>query len=539
MIVNLIITLELIFAVALVGAAARRVPLPAPILYIIAGVALSFIPQFGQVRLEPALFFALFIPPLLFADGWLIPKRELFAAMRPILLLAFGLVTLTVVVVGYVVHWMIPSIPLAAAFALGAVVSPTDAVAVAAIAEKLRLPRRVVILIGGESLINDASGLVAFKFAVAAMATGVFSTSAAATALALVSIGGTIIGVVIAWLIGVVRVWLDRHALSEPTIQGVLSLLTPFAAYLVAEHFHASGILAIVAAGVYAGMHDTRTLSTENRLHTWEIWSWVLFVLNGLVFLLLGLQLRSVFAGAGEHSWTDLAGYSVVLVLLVIVLRVVWMYPGAWIPRWMSRRIRASEPPPTFGAIAIVSWAGIRGAVTLAAALSIPLELAPGVPFPERDLIILLATSVILGTLLINGLSLPAVIRRFGVTAGDEEERETLEARLSAAQAAINALTSFTNETASVREQVAARMLIGEYHDRVLRLRAEGDVRRRMDVGRDLEQRLRCVALAAERDALFHLRDTNRINEAVLRVVQRELDFWESAHFASDNAAER
>jgi monovalent cation/hydrogen antiporter len=525
--------LELLLAVALVAAAGKRIPIPLPILLVAAGWGLAFVPRYSGIQLDPAVFFVLFIPPLLFSDGWLIPKRELAQYLRPILLLAFGLVALTVVVVGYVVHWMIPSIPLAAAFALGAVISPTDAVAAAAVTEKLKLPRRIVNIINGESLINDASGLVAFKFAVAAAATGAFSAGDAAVSLVVVSLGGLAIGLAVAWTIGVIRVWLERRGLSEPAIQAVFSLLTPFAAYILADHLQLSGILSVVVAGIYAGYHDTRNLTTSNRLHTWEVWTLVLFALNGMVFLLLGLELPRIFAAIDEQGGWELAGYALAVSALVIALRMAWVFPGAWLPRWVSRRVREREPAPPVGGLLVLGWAGIRGTVTLAAALSIPIEAAAGVPFPGRDLVIFLAASVILVTLVLNTLTLPALIRWAGLTADAEEEREQLEARLGAARAAIGALEARLAAQPPQREQVVIRMLIAEYEERIAHLLADGDERRIRDASHAIEQRLRCVALTAERDALFELRDRNRINEDVLRLVQRELDYWESAMFGS------
>ena len=248
------VVLALLLSIAVIGAVAKWVAIPLPLLLVAGGVALSFMPVLDSVRIEPAIFFLLFIPPLLFADGWLIPKRDLLGVLRPVLLLAFGLVTLTVVVVGYLIHWLIPGMPLAAAFALGAIVSPTDAVAVSAITANLKMPSRITHILGGESLINDASGLVAFKFAVAAVATGVFSWTAAAEQVVLLSGGGLLVGLAMAWLIGEARVRMARFCVDDPTIQTTFSLLTPFAAYLAAESLHVSGILSVVAAGIYAGM---------------------------------------------------------------------------------------------------------------------------------------------------------------------------------------------------------------------------------------------------------------------------------------------
>ena len=278
------LVLALLFVLALIAALARWTGVPWPLMFVGGGVALSFVPAFKGVHLDPDVFFLLFIPPLLYADGWLAPKREFGEVRRPVLLLAFGLVFATVAAVGYAMHALIPSLPLAAAFALGAIVSPTDAVATAAMTARLPLPSRVTHILNGESLINDASGLVAFKFAVAAAATGVFSISAAGLELAKLAAGGAAAGLVVSWAIGKVHVALKRFCVDDPTIHTVLSLLSPFAAYLAAERLGVSGILAIVAAGLHGGWHDARTMQASTRQHAWEVWSMVLFVFNGLVF---------------------------------------------------------------------------------------------------------------------------------------------------------------------------------------------------------------------------------------------------------------
>src|SRR5258706_13739942 len=337
------ITLALLLAIALVGALAKWVPLPGPLLLVAGGVLLSFVPLLADLHIEPEIFFALFIPPLLFSDGWLIPKRDLLSALRPILLLAFGLVFLTVVAIGYLMHWLIPELPLAAAFALGAIVSPTDAVATAATTERLQIPSRITNILNGESLINDASGLVAFKFAVAAVATGAFSFLEATGQFVLLAGGGFLAGLAIAWLVGECRVRLTRLCVDDPTIQTTLSLLTPFAAYLAAEALHTSGILAAVAAGLYAGSHDARHLSIGTRQHAWEVWRMLLYAFNGLVFLLLGLELRGVLSRISGVSWQELVLYAIVLWAALNVVRLFWVYPAAHLPPLLSRRIRERE----------------------------------------------------------------------------------------------------------------------------------------------------------------------------------------------------
>ena len=522
------ITLALLLAIAVVGALAKWVPLPGPLLLVAGGVMLSFVPLLADLHIEPEIFFALFIPPLLFADGWLIPKRDLLSALRPILLLAFGLVFLTVVAIGYLMHWLIPDLPLAAAFALGAIVSPTDAVATAATTERLQVPSRITSILNGESLINDASGLVAFKFAVAAVATGFFSFVEAAEQFVLLAGGGFLAGLAIAWLVGECRVRLTRLCVDDPTIQTTLSLLTPFAAYLAAEALHTSGILAAVAAGLYAGSHDARHLSMGTRQHAWEVWRMLLYAFNGLVFLLLGLELRGVLSRISGVSWQELMLYAIVLWAALNVVRLFWVYPAAHLPPLLSRRIREREGFRNSRGIFLVGWAGLRGSVTLAAALSIPLWTDAGTPFPGRDLIIFLAGTTIVLTLVINGLTLPWFIRVFGVHGDGNAEREERAARIALAQAASNALRESIPKLKRTEEIAVAQRLIDEYDRQLHRHSANAGRRADLDTLADAERKLRLAALRAERAELREMREADVINDETVRSIEAEIDHAES-----------
>src|SRR6478672_11024563 len=358
------LVLALFLAVAAFGALGRWLPIPLPMILVLGGAALSFVPALSHVRLDPDVFFLLLVPPLLFSDGWAFPKREFLANLRPIMLLAFGLVAVTVVVVGYAMHWLVPSLPLAAAFALGAIVSPTDALATTSITERLSVPSKITHILNGESLINDASGLVAFRFAVAAVATGTFSWLEAGGQLVLLAVGGTLLGLAIAYAIGELRVRMMRYCIDDPTIQTILSLLTPYAAYLAAE-----------------------------MLHVFEVWDMVLYVFNGLAFLLLGLQLRSVLVSLDGVSGWQLAGWSLALYAIVNLVRIAWVYPGTYLPLILFPATRRREGWRNPRGVFLVGWAGIRGTVTLAAALSVPYFTAGGDAFPARDLIVFLAAS--------------------------------------------------------------------------------------------------------------------------------------------------
>ena len=522
------LALLLFLAVAALGAVGKSGPIPATIVFVAGGAALSFVPHFPHVQLDPDVFFLLFVPPLLFADGWIFPKREFVGYLRPILLLAFGLVAATVVVVGYLMHWLIPLLPLAAAFALGAIVSPTDAVATAAVTEKLPLPSRVTHIVNGESLINDASGLVAFKFAVAAVATGAFSWINAGEQFVLLAGGGTILGLIVAAAIGELRIRLMRFCLDDPTIQTMLSLLTPYAAYLAAEYINVSGILAVVAAGLYAGLHDTKHLSVATRRHSWEVWGMLLYVFNGLAFLLLGLQLKTVLQRLPGYTSLELVTYAAALYAIITVVRIAWVYPGTYLPRVLSRRIRETEASPSPRAVFLVGWAGIRGSVTLAAALSIPFVIASGASFPGRDLILFLAGSTIVLTLCINGLTLPFFIRVLHLHGDDGHLGEERAARLAVSQAAAGAVRAAIPGLQRAEEVAYAERLIADYESRMHRHAANAERRRDLEALAASERRIKLAALRAERVELHSLRDEQVINEQTLRAIEAEIDHAET-----------
>ena len=522
------LALALFLAVAAIGAVAKWLPIPLSILLVAGGAALSYVPGLSRVEVAPQLFFLLFVPPLLFSDGWLFPKREFLAFLRPILLLAFGLVAATVVAVGYLMHWLIPSLPLAAAFALGAIVSPTDAVATASVTRRLPLPPRATHIVNGESLINDASGLVAFKFAVAAVATGAFSWVDATGQLVLLAGGGALAGFAVALVVGYARVALIDLCVDDPKIQTIISLLTPYAAYLAAEALQVSGVLAVVTAGLYAGVHDSRHLSVATRRHAWEVWAMVLYLLNGLAFLLLGLQLEPVMVAMPRESWLSLAGYALFLYAIITVVRLVWVYPGTYLPLLLSKRLRQREGWRDPRAVFLVGWAGIRGSVTLAAALSVPLAGAAGAAFPGRELIVFLAGTTIVLTLCINGLTLPTIIRLLNLPRDGAALREERIARHAMAQAGATAMRTAIGRAKDPGAAAYAQSLLA-YYERQMRRHSADDAHRAefdsIDAG---ERRLRRLALAAERGELHALRDTAVINDETLRTIEAEIDHAES-----------
>ncbi|MBS0319587.1 MAG: Na+/H+ antiporter [Proteobacteria bacterium] len=520
-------TLGLLLVVASVAAIARVVPVPLPLLQIAAGVLLSLLPAFANARIEPEIFFLLFIPPLLFGDAWQIPKRDLRAVLRPVLLLAFGLVLATVVVVGYTMHALIPALPLAAAFALGAIVSPTDALATSAMIGKLEMPRRMTMILSGESLINDASGLVALKFAVLALVTGTFSLGAAAADLVLIAAGGFVVGVALAWAVGGIRYLMSLAAIEDPSTQTMLSLLTPFAAYIAGDAIGASGVLAVVGAGLYAGAQDTRRMSVRTRQHAFQVWFMVLYAFNGLAFVLLGLSLRpAISALIAVESHAALATYALALWAVVTLVRVLWVYPAAWLP-YLFATVRAKERRPTAGYVFVTGWAGLRGSVTMAAALALPIATAAGSAFPNRALLIFLAATTILLTLCINGLALPLLIRMLRIRGDGKAERERRLAEVAVAEAGMQAVRHGVAALATGTDDHFARAMLAQYAARVAQLKATA-AQRELHAREGRQRRaLLLSAITAERNELARLRDSGTINDDVAREVETRIDHAE------------
>jgi monovalent cation/hydrogen antiporter len=533
--------LILLLVTTILSVVARWIPWPRPITYVLGGVGFALIPRFPRLALDPGFFFLCFLPPLLFSDGWLMPLREFTKAKRPIILLATGLVVLTTLGVGLVAHWLIPGLPLAMAFALGAVVSPTDAVAIGAVTKKLKVPTRLTIVLNGESLMNDATGLVAFKFALAALVAGTFSLRAAALDFVLLAAGGLAMGLAIGWLAGRLRDLLIRTHNADPLIELTLSLLTPYAAYLAAEPLGVSGILAVVAAGLYSGWRDPVRMDAETRQTAWIVWSTVLFWLNGLAFVLLGLQFPSLLAAVhGSYSLSRLAGLVAVVAGTVMVLRMAWVFPAAYLPFVLSRKIRKAEKRPAWQGVFLCGWAGIRGTVTLAAALSIPLLMPDGSLFPYRHIVIFLALGVIAATLLIQGTTTEWIIRWLGLHEDGIRQKEDNLARTAAVGAGLKALRALELPDNSAAKNAALKHVLVEYEERLAELVAEvADRRTRARERRAAEKQFRSVALEAERKAVDDLWTRNVITDEVHRPLQQLLDHEESMlHAQSAQQAE-
>ena len=509
---DLELVLGLLALIVAVGVLARRLGLPYPIAMVLAGLALALAPGIPAVELDPEIVFLVFLPPILYAGGYFTSLRDLKADLRPIALLAFGLVIFSAVVVAVLAHALIPALGWAGAFALGAIISPPDAVAATAIFQRLGVPRRIVTILEGESLVNDATALVIYRTALSALALGSFSLLLAGAAFAAVLAGGIVVGAIIGWL---VHRAVDRA--REPTFAVTISLLAPYATYLAAERVGVSGVIAAVVGGLFArrAMHAA---SSDTRIAATAVWQTQLFILNGLVFVLIGLQLRTVLAELSARSIGEAIGLGAVISLALIVARFVWVFPATYIPRWLSPRLRRSDPPPPWQGTVVIGWSGLRGVVSLAAALALPLA------FPERELVIFITFIAILATLVGQGVTLPLVIRGLGLVVDRDLAHDEGHARVLTAESAIARIDQLAEEWPTHRE------LIDQLRDRYEH--RTRDHERQHEVG-EAEQEvlehtiIRRAVLEAERAAAFDLRDRGVIDDEVLRELERDLDLEE------------
>jgi Na+/H+ antiporter len=506
------VLLFLLLCALALGWLSRRVNLAYPIALVLGGSLLGFVPGLPQLRFDPQFLLVLVLPPILYQAALLTSWRDFKANLRPIGLLAFGLVIVTTLAVGAALKLLVPQMPWAVAFVFGAIVSPPDAVAATAVLSRYNIPHRVVVVLEGESLVNDASGLVLYKFAVAAAMTGVFSLADASVQFVLVAAGGAAIGMVVAW----VFVQLHRH-IGDPFIEVLVSMCIPYAAYIGAESLHLSGVLAVVAAGLFRGRHAPRMVSAEMRILARSAWNILVFLLNSLIFILIGLQLSGVVARLGNYSATELLLTSVLVSLVAIAVRFLWVYSAARMPPLVG----GARPP--HAQVFIVSWCGMRGIVSLAAALALPLETFEGEGFPYRDLLIFLTFVVILVTLVGQGLTLAPLIRRLGLGSEAGLRTEQLRARSEMGRAALEAIERHV--AAHGLDAALAARVRAEFVERIPRDTPEGPV---LPQDAEAARQLRLAAIQAERAELIRVWESNQISDDVLHHFEEELDYQES-----------
>jgi monovalent cation/hydrogen antiporter len=520
-------TLLLLLAVLVVVAViAQRLRTAPSILLVIAGVGLALVPGLPRVELAPELVLLVLLPPLIYSAGVSMSWREFRFNLRPITLLAFGCVVFTTGAVAVAMHHLL-GWPWAVAFLLGAIVAPPDVVAPLAIARQLGLPRRLLVILEGEGLANDATALILYRFAVAAIATGAFSFERAAGTFALIVVGEVVFGIGVGWLS--LRL---RHWAQNPRVEITLSLMTPYLAYWIPEHLGGSGVLATVAAGLYVSWNGPRLISSATRLQGIFFWDLIIYLIEGFVFLLTGLQARVLVEKAQDFPIGELVQATAIATVIVILARFIWVFPAIYLPRWLIPPLRRRDPSPSWRWAFLLSFTGVRGVVSLAAALAIPLTVAGGAPFPNRDLILFATFGVIIVTLVGQGLMLPAVIRWLGLgrQSRDEHRRER-EQELAARNAAIAAarrhleglakerkLSPATVEFLNARHEHRARLIPSDLDDGFQMIRAANNVRMEL--------------IAAERAFLYQLLRDGKITDESRRRLERDLDLEEASILA-------
>jgi len=521
--------LLLVAGSAVVAAAARRTPVPAPLLLVAAGLAISYVPGVPDYTLDPHVVLPLVLPPLLYTSASDSSYLDLRAHLRPVALLSVGYVLFATFAVGWAAYLIVPELPLTAALVLGAVVAPPDAVAATAVARRVGLPSRITTILQGESLVNDATAITAYRVALAA-AVGEGATWAGGIGeFLLAAVGGVGFGLVLMVPIH----WLRTH-LKEVLLQNTLSLLIPFVAYAAAEQVEASGVLAVVTVALYLG-HRAWEVDFATRLQEEAVWNMVAFVLESAVFALIGLQLPVIIGGLGEYEGSRAAWYAIAVFLVVVVSRFVWVYPATFLPRWLSARIRERENDPTWKGPFVVAWAGMRGVVSLAIAFSIPLTMHGGDPFPERNLILFLTFTTVIGTLVLQGLTLPSLVRLLKLP-GRDQQAETLaeaNAQAQASRAAERRLDELLSDEGNALPGALADRLRS-----VLERRRNAVWERLGQVNPitgetvdEVYRRLSREMIGTERAVFVKLRDARYIDDEMLRTLLRRLDLEEAAAY--------
>lgn len=521
---NVSIIVILLFGITLLGILSKKYSFPFPIVLVLSGVAISLIPGLPVISLDPNVVFLIFLPPLLYGAAWNTSWHDFKAAIRPITLASVGLVFFTTALVAMTAHWLIPNLGWPYAFLIGAIVSPPDAMAATSVTKGLGLSPRMIAILEGESLVNDASGLIAYKYALSAIMVGNFVLWEAGLNFIFVASAGILIGLATGYLI----LFVHKKWICDPIIETTLTFLTPFAAYLLAEHFHVSGVLAVVAAGLFLSFRSSEVFSNESRIMSYAVWDVVIYILNSLIFILIGLQLRNVMLGITGYSVQELIIYGLIISFVVIVIRFIWVVPSAMLPRWLSKRIRENEPFDPRNMV-VFGWAGMRGVVSMAAALALPLTLSDGAAFPHRNLIIYLSFCVIISTLVLLGLTLPWIIRKLkmephSIVAEEYEVRNKI----------VIAAIAHIEENLSLDSDELLQNIKSKYEVKYNRLQ-KTDLPANFYAGEILPEnvfnafsKVQLDLIAIEREAIENLHRHGLASEEILRKIERELDLEET-----------
>jgi Na+/H+ antiporter len=523
---TLVLLLVIIAAVAVI---AGRLKVPAAILLVLTGIIFALVPGLPTLELSPELVLLLVLPPVIYSAAVTMSWREFRFNIRPISLLAVGCVVFTTITVAAVTHWLL-GMPWSVGFLLGAIVSPPDVMAPLSIARRMHLPGRLLVILQGEGLANDATALILYRFAVGAVSLGAFSFGQAAVTFAAIAVGEILWGVGVGWLMLRLRRWV-----KDPHIEIVLSILTPFIAYWPPEHLGGSGVLATVTTGLYVSWYGPMLISATTRIQGVFFWDFFIYVIEGMVFLITGLQARTLIARIGDYSLSELAISAALVSAVVITARFVWMYPATYLPRWLFPPLKRREPSPSWRWPFLLAFTGVRGIVSLAAALAIPLATVNGQPFPYRDLILFLTFAVILVTLVGQGLMLPWVIRALGLAPTGRRERDTERAeehtaRRQAIEAAIARLDQLATEQTLPEEIV--QPIRSNHCDRLKHIKYRGDSDDRHSKHIELRDEIELLLLAAERQKINELYRSGRLKDEARRRIERELDVRE-AHLAN------
>ncbi|WP_276481388.1 Na+/H+ antiporter [Paraflavitalea pollutisoli] len=535
---DFIIYIVLVLAILFIVMLAQKLKISYPILLVVAGLVISFVPGLPAIEIDPDLIFVIFLPPLLYEAAWKTSWKELWRWRRVIMSFAFLIVILTSGVVAVVSYWLIPTFTLALGFLLGGIISPPDAVSASSILKSVKVPRRLVSIVEGESLLNDAASLIVFRFALEAVKTGKFAFQDAALSFVLVIVMGTLIGIGIALVFYAIHRWLP----TTTQMNIVLSFIAPYTMYLAAEHFEFSGVLAVVSGGLFLSVRSHQFLDHRSRIQGWNVWETIAFVLNGLVFMLIGLELPVVVRDLGRENLPTAIGYSAVICLLVIILRLACTMGASVFTVWISRYIRTADNRPGWRGPVVLGWAGMRGVVSLAAALSIPVYLDNGARFPERSMILFITFSVILVTLVLQGLTLPAVIRWVKVEDRDNqvppEEQDAL-VRTKMSKTALQVLQQ--QHGAEVRVNGLLKSLETRLETEISILSNTPGAGMNLEESREYIPNFRAVYLeliTAQRQLLHNLNHKAEVDEAIIRKYLSLLDIEEEKLYVQFNSHE-
>jgi len=505
-------------ATAALALISKRLRIAYPIVFVVAGALLGFVPNLPRIELQPELIFLIVLPIVLFSEAWTTDLAEFRRNLRPIGFLAIGLVVFTTVMVAAIAHTVIAGMSWVAALTLGAIVAPTDAIAAESISEEMAMPKRIVTIVSGESLVNDASALIIYRFAIAAGLSGTFVAGAVVPQFFILSLGGIAVGLLVAIAVYWIQSQLRTRELGDEVLVNVINLMAPFASYLPAEALGVSGVLATVTCGIYLSRRS-QILSPDARIVGYSLWEMLTFLLNAFVFLLLGLQLHSVVVAVGHASLGRLVGYGFIISLAAIALRFIWVYPATYLPRLLSRRLRERDPSPPWQFPFVIGWCGMRGVVSLATALAVPAM------FPSRNEIVFVTFCVIFATIVVMGLSLPKVIRILDVTDDGRMGQKEIEIRIKALESGLERLRELEPTFDSELEWEVEGRIVDDYRHRIEHL--SGHLKSAPSEGSGenaIDHRLQLEALGAERDAIQQLRKRGEIPDEVYRHIERDLD---------------